>query len=159
MERQYPPFGHIPGPVLANVYIARQTSKAALSLTNFEALPTGLLATLRTSTSDPSLVDATYSFEAVPPGEAAQLSIWLETDRGETMDEPVRIAANLAHGSRGQNDGIDSRVYTLWFPADLRAADGTLTIRLSWSEADLEYGEVRIEQAVVRAALELAYIP
>jgi hypothetical protein len=159
MERQYPPFGQIPGPVLAGVYVVRQTSQVALSLTNFEVLPTGLLATLRTSTSDTSLFEVTYSFEAMSPGEPTQLDIWVDTDRGESRDEPRRIAANLARGSRGQDDGIDSRTYALWFPVDLSAADRALTIRLSWPEAGLEYEEVRIEQADARAALELAYTP
>jgi hypothetical protein len=159
MERQYPPFGHIPGPVLAGVYVIRQTSQAALSLTNFEVLPTGLLATLRTSTRDTSLFDVTYSFEAMAPGEPTQLDIWVETDRGESRDESSRIAANLASGSRGQDDGINSRVYVLWFPVDLSAVDGALTIRLNWPEAGLGHEEARIEPADVRAALGLAYAP
>jgi hypothetical protein len=150
MERQYPPFGHIPGPVLAGVYVVRQTSQVALSLTNFEVLPSGLLA---------SLFDVTYSFEAMSPGEPTQLDIWVETDRGEPRDEPGRTAANLASGSRGQDDGINSRIYTLWFPVDLSKADGALTIRLSWPDAGLDHEEVRIERADVRAALELAYAP
>lgn len=115
MERQYPPFGHIPGPVLACGYVVRQTSQVALSLTNFEVLSSGLLATLRTSTSDPSLFDVTYSFEAMAPGEPTQLDIWVETDRDGSRDGPGRIAANLANGSRGQDDGINSRTYALWF--------------------------------------------
>lgn len=159
MERQYPPFGHIPGPVLAGVYVVRQTAQVALSLTNFEVLPSGLLATLRTSTSDPSLSGVTYSFEAMSPGEPTQLDIWVETDRGEPGVEPSRIAANLARGSRGQDDGIDSRTYSLWFPVELGTADRALTIQLSWPEAGLEHEEARIEPADVRAALELAYAP
>ena len=159
MERQYPPFGHIPGPVLAGVYVIRQTSQAALSLINFEVLPTGLLATLRTSTRDTSLFDVTYSFEAMAPGEPTQLDIWVETDRGESRDEPSRIAANLASGSRGQDQGIDFRVYSLWFPIDLGDADGPLTIRLTWPEAGLELEAVTIEPADIRAALQRALVP
>ena len=41
-QREYPPFGQIPGPVLAGLYVVRQTPQAALSLTGFEVLPTGL---------------------------------------------------------------------------------------------------------------------
>jgi hypothetical protein len=160
MERQYPPFGHIPGPVLAGVYVVRQTSQVALSLTNFEVLPTGLLATLRTSTSDPSLFGVTYSFEAMSPGEPTQLNIWVETDRGESRDEPAdRIAANLANGNRGQDDGIDSRTYALWFPVELGTADRALTIQFSWPEAGLEHEAVIIESTDIREALEHAYVP
>ena len=53
MERQYPPFGQIPGPLPTSLHIIRQAPRAALSLTSFQVLPTGLLASLRTSTVSP----------------------------------------------------------------------------------------------------------
>jgi hypothetical protein len=89
--------------------------------------------------------------------EQTQLEVWVEQD-GQG-GEPSRIAANLASGSRGQDHGIDFRVYTLWFPIDLGEADGPLTIRLSWPEAGIEHEAVTIEQADIRAALELAAVP
>jgi hypothetical protein len=158
MERQYPPFGQIPGPVLAGVYAVRHTPHAALSLTNFEALPTGLLASLRTSTSDTDLFDGTYSFEAMSPSESTQLDIWLEVGRGDSRTQRSRIAANLVSGHRGQDQGVESRIYVLWFPVNLGNAEGPLTIRLSWPEAGIAHDEVRITQAEIREALALAYV-
>jgi hypothetical protein len=145
-----------PGPVLAGLHVVRQTSQAALSLTGFEVLPTGLLATLRTSTRDTGLLDVTYSFEALSAGEQTQLEVWAQTEQDENN---TRVPANLARGSRGQDQGIDSRVYTLWFPVSLGEADKALTIHLSWPEAGIEHEAVTIEPADIRAALELAHLP
>jgi hypothetical protein len=156
MERQYPPFGQIPGPLPASLYVIRQTPRAALSLTSFQVLPTGLLASLRTSTRDPALLDVTYSFEAMSAGEQTQLDIWVETSQDEAGG---RIAANLANGSRGQDGGVDSRVYTLWFPIDLAETERALTVHLTWPEAGIEHETVAIEPIDIQAALALAYLP
>lgn len=156
MERQYPPFGQIPGPLPASPHIIRQTPRVALSLTSFQALPTGLLASLRTSTRDTTLLDVSYSFEAMSAGEQTQLEIWVEASPG---DGGGRTAANLANGSRGQDEGIDSRVYTLWFPVGLAEADRALTIHLAWPEAGIKNDSVAIERTEIQAALALAYLP
>ncbi len=70
-----------------------------------------------------------------------------------------RVPASLASGTRGQDQGIDSRVYTLWFPVNLSEADKALTVHLTWPEAGIEHETVTIEPADIRAALELAHLP
>jgi hypothetical protein len=156
MERQYPPFGQIPGPVPSSPHIIRQTPRAALSLTAFHVLPTGLLASMRTLTRDTALLDVTYSFEAMSAGEQTQLEVWVAASQG---DGDGRIAANLTTGSRGQDEGIDSRVYTLWFPIDLADTERALTVYLTWAEAGIERETVAIEPSDIQAALALAYLP
>ena len=156
MERQYPPFGQIPGPLPASPHIIRQTPRAALSLTSFQVLPTGLLASLRTSTKETTLLDITYSFEAMSPGEQTQLEIWVEASQGEDGN---RVAANLANGSRGQDESIDSRVYTLWFPIHLAEIERALTVHLSWPEAGIEHETVKLQPSDLQEALALAYLP
>jgi len=156
MERQYPPFGQIPGPLPASPHIIRRTPRAALSLTGLQVLPAGLLASLRTATRDTALLDVTYSFEAMSAGEQTQLDIWVETSQDEAGG---RIAANMANGSRGQDEGIDSRIYTLWFPVDLTETERRLTVHVTWPEADIEHETVTIEQTDIQAALSLAHLP
>ncbi|HJQ01802.1 MAG TPA: hypothetical protein VJ851_09385 [Jatrophihabitans sp.] len=156
MERQYPPFGQIPGPIAAAPYLVRQTPQAALSLTAFQVLPSGVLVLLRTSTREPALVDARYSFEAMSADEPTQLQVWVESAPGE---ESRRVAANLVNGSRGQDEGVDARVFTLWFPVDLQANDGPLVLRLEWPEADIVHETVTLEPTDIRAALAIAYVP
>jgi hypothetical protein len=138
------------------LFIVRRTPETALSLTSFHALPTGLLATLRTSTRDRGLLDATYSFEAMSAGEETQLEVWVETEQDEGGS---RVPANLASGSRGQDQGVDARVYTLWFPVSVSEADQLLTVHLTWPEAGIDHEAVTIEPSDIRAALGLAHLP
>jgi hypothetical protein len=89
-------------------------------------------------------------------GEQTQIEVWVETGQDEGGSH---VPASLASGSRGQDQGIDSRIYTLWFPVSLGEADKALTVHLTWPEAGMEHEVVTIEPADIRAALELAHLP
>lgn len=97
MERQYPPFGSVPGPVFG-AYQLRYAGKAlVVSLDSFAALDSGLLALLRLVTTKPELFDATFGFERMTPTDDTQLelSAWLDTATATKVD------AHLASGHHG----------------------------------------------------------
>lgn len=151
MERQYPPFGHIPGSLPDAAYdFYWQAANTALSMTSFQVLPGGLLASLRVTTKDTSLVGATYAFEALSSDEPVQLVISLQSDAESAQRQLV--AANLVTGSRGQDEGTDSAIYSLWFSVELADAQ-QLTLYLSWPEAGIDKKSIAFATEDIEAGL------
>jgi hypothetical protein len=156
MDRQYPPFGQIPGPLTCQrTCHSPDTAGGAVA----DELP---------SASDrPACQSANLNPCPRPP----RCHLLLRSDVGRRTDPArdlapditdeggARVVANLASGSRGQDEGIDSRVYTLWFAVDLANADQALTVRVEWPEADIEHETVTLRNTDIQAGLALATLP
>jgi hypothetical protein len=134
MERLYPPFGQIPGLVFGDVELTTTTATTAVSVAGVFAGPDGITVTLRTATRDPSLRGVEFSFEGHDqPGGHLYIGLVSATQPGS---EP--IAANLIAGGRGEDDGLDARSYTLWFPVDVSNLDEDASLVLRWPEAKID---------------------
>jgi hypothetical protein len=128
-ERQYPPFGQIPG-LVGGDHELRVNGRAQGLLSGVLALPSGILASLWTATGDAELSGATFAFERLGEEPApADLRVVARADDG------AAVPASLVSGGGGQDDGTDARTYLLWFPLDVATVTDSVQVTLSWPTA------------------------
>jgi hypothetical protein len=151
-ERQYPPFGQIPG-LVAGDHELRVNGRALGLLSCVLALPTGILASLWTATSDAELSGATYAFERLDTDAApTDLRVVAQID-----DRDDIVPASLLDGGGGQDEaGTDARTFLLWFPLDVTGVRNRVRVTLSWPtagwEASLELPASAVSAAAARSA-------
>lgn len=132
MERQRAPFGEIPALVPGDHQLLVRTDRTVVQLAGFFALPSGVLATLRATTTAPDLIGVEVGFEQHnPTGGPDHLTV--------TADIPSRpdvsISANLAKGGGGHDNGVHARSYTMWFPVDVDSVPDVVRFTIAWPEA------------------------
>jgi len=155
MERQYPPFGQIPGPVFGQHRLSARTADTLLSIGNFRAYPSGLLACLHTVTRDGRLFDVSYSFEPQRVAGPRQLDVWARYEGG-WLPGGSAVAPEVASVSRNKDSGIEARSYELWFAIDPQRAADAVTVAASWPEASIRTATVTLPAADLRLAAVLA---
>jgi hypothetical protein len=69
----------------------------------------------------------------------------------------VRISPNLVNGSQGEEAGIDSRAYALWFPMDLLGLTDAVRFAITWPEAAMSPQSVVIGRNELFLAMESAF--
>lgn len=148
MERQYPPFGHVPS-LIAGDHELRVSGRALGVLSGVFAQSTGILAHLWTATIDAELSGATYAFERLAGSPApADLQIVAQID-----DSTEAVPASLVAGGGGRDEtGADARAFLLWFPLDPAGVLASVRLTLSWPAAGWE-ASLKLSSDVIRAAV------
>jgi hypothetical protein len=134
IRRQYPPFGEVPAAVPGASELRLEIEGATASLTGFACSAFGLSATLRTAARVPDGVTTVYAFAEHRRVESA-VDVWV-TPSDSAGERGARTYAHLRGGGGGTNGTVHSASFDIWFPIDVAALSGDLTIEMVWPAHD-----------------------
>lgn len=153
IRRQYPPFGEVPAAVSGAPELRLEVEGATASLTGFACSAFGLSATLRTAARVPDGGTTVYAFAEHRRVEDA-VDVWV-TPSESAAEWGARTYAHLRRGGGGTNGTVHSASFEIWFPIDVAALSGDLTIEMVWPAHETTV-RTRIDGSSLRQAADRA---